>query len=94
HEYNVKSGIENYGEIMGELIKLPKDLVLEGFTAHKKKIETMLNLEMHSQDKEAEARRKDLKAQIAKIEITKNHYLSYEKTKRSNSSGWKKDYLK
>ena len=94
HEYNVKSGIENYSEIMGELIKLPKDLVLEGFSAHKKKIETKLNLEMHSQDKEAEARKKDLKDQIAKIDITKKHYLDYEKTKRSNSSGWKKDYLK
>ena len=94
HEYNVKSGIENYDEIMGELIKLPKDLVQEGFSAHKKKIEAKLNLEMHSQDKEAEDRRKDLKAQIAKIEITKKHYLDYEKTKRSNSSGWKNDYLK
>ena len=94
HEYNVKSGIENYNEIMGELIKLPKDLVLDGFSAHKKKIEAKLNLEMHSQDKEAEDRRKDLKMQIAKIDITKNHYLGYEKTKRSNSSGWKHDYLK
>ena len=94
HEYNIKSGIENYDEIMGELIKLPKDLVLEGFAAHKKKIESKLNLEMHSQDKEAEDRRKDLKTQIAKIDITKKHYLDYEKAKRSNSSGWKKDYLK
>ncbi|WP_084761370.1 SUMF1/EgtB/PvdO family nonheme iron enzyme [Succinimonas amylolytica] len=94
YEYNISSGIENYSEIMGELVKLPKEVVLEGFDHYTKRMQGKLNVEKHSQDRKAEERIKDLRAQIAKIAITKNHYLSYEKEKRSNAAGWKKDYLK
>ena len=94
YEYNISSGIENYSEIMGELVKLPKEVVLEGFDHYAKRMQGKLNVEKHSQDRKAEERIKDLRAQIAKIAITKNHYLSYEKEKRSNAAGWKKDYLK
>ncbi|WP_274968887.1 formylglycine-generating enzyme family protein [Succinimonas amylolytica] len=94
YEYNISSGIENYSEIMGELVKLPKEVVLEGFEHYTKRMQGKLNVEKHSQDRKAEERIKDLRAQIAKIAITKNHYLSYEKEKRSNAAGWKKDYLK
>ena len=94
YEYNINSGIENYSEIMGELVKLPKEVVLEGFDHYTRRMQGKLNVEKHSQDRKAQERINDLTAQIAKIAITKNHYLSYEKEKRSNASGWKKDYLK
>ena len=95
YDYNVKSGLNNYGEIMTELGKLPKDLVLAGFTAHEEDIQKKIDEERkNSGDAVTASRLTDLTAQKARIAVTRAHYISYEKEKRFNSSGWSKDYLK
>ncbi len=94
-EYNVKSGLENYSEIMVELAKLPKEAVVNGFTEYAKTMTKKLDKEKQGEKNEgSENRIKDLSAQIAKIEITKAHYLYYEKEKRFDPQNWSKDYLK
>lgn len=94
-DYNVKAGLENYSEIMAELSKLPKDAVINGFTDYQSAMNKKLDKEKQGEKKEeTENRIKDLTAQMEKIEVTKSHYLYYEKEKRFDPQNWSKDYLK
>ena len=80
---------------MVELAKLPKEAVVNGFTEYAKTMTKKLDKEKQGEKNEgSENRIKDLSAQIAKIELTKAHYLYYEKEKRFDPQNWSKDYLK
>lgn len=90
--YNVRVGLENYGEILVELAKLPKDAVLAGFEDQEKNLKAKLEKEGKETGEDAKARVKDLTAQIKKLAVTKSHYERYEKEKRFDPTGWSKDY--
>ena len=90
--YNVRAGLENYGEIMVELGKLPKDAVLAGFDDQTKSLRAKISKESGSESEDTEARVKDLTAQVEKLAVTKAHYERYEKEKRFDAVGWSKDY--
>ncbi|MBQ9536304.1 MAG: SUMF1/EgtB/PvdO family nonheme iron enzyme [Desulfovibrionaceae bacterium] len=98
--YNVDLGFQNYGEIMTELGKLPKEFVLQGFMAstarlaslRAKEEERLKNLQAKEAIEIAERRIKDLTDQQKCLEITRQHYLHYEHDKRFSKDAWKKDY--
>ncbi len=86
-QYNVDNGINNYADIMSELIKLPKDAVDQGFTNHRKDMQDKLSQET------VEMRRQDLSMQLRRVDLTEKHYQTYNATKRADKGVWKKDYL-
>ena len=90
--YNVRSGLENYAEILAELAKLPKDAVLSGFAEHEKTLTHRLEQEKKADKDFSQARIKDLSKQIKRLGVTRRHYERYEKEKRLDAEGWKKDY--
>ncbi|MCR5084969.1 MAG: formylglycine-generating enzyme family protein [Succinivibrionaceae bacterium] len=93
-KYNIDSGLQNYGEIMTELGKLPKEAVLGGFDAYRKDMQGKLDAERKAPAGEVrEQRISDLSAQLARIEITAAHYARYEKERRLDAGAWSKDYL-
>ncbi len=90
--YNVRAGLENYGEILVELAKLPRDAVLAGFADQEKNLKAKLEKERQDGGKDSGERVKDLTAQAKKLAITKEHYERYEKERRFDAAGWSKDY--
>jgi len=90
--YNVKVGMENYGEILAELAKLPKDAVLEGFDEYAKTLRARIGEEEKNLSADAEARVRDLSAQLERLAVTRGHYERYEKEKRFDAAGWGRDY--
>ncbi len=91
----MKAGLENYGEILAELVKLPRDAVLTGFDEHAETLRTRIAKEKESAagSEDAEARIKDLTVQLERLAVTRGHYERYEKQKRFDASAWSKDYL-
>lgn len=90
--YNVRVGMENYGEILSELAKLPKDAVLEGFDEYAGTLRSRMEKEEKALSPEGEARVRDLSAQIERLAVTRSHYERYEKEKRFDAAGWGRDY--
>ena len=93
--YNVRAGLENYGEILTELAKLPKDAVLAGFDEHAETLRARIAQEQKDSagSEDAAARAKDLTVQLERLAVTRGHYERYEKQKRFDASAWSKDYL-
>lgn len=90
--YNVNAGLENYGEIMSELGKLPKNAVLKGFDGYADFLQAKIDKEKKADSAERPARVRDIKAQLAHLKTTRKHYEKYEKEKRFDAAGWRMDY--
>ncbi len=90
--YNIRVGLENYGEILVELAKLPRDAVLAGFADHEKNLNAELEKERRDAGEDSDERIKDLTAQAEKLPVTRSHYERYEKERRFDAAGWSKDY--
>ena len=90
--YNVRVGLENYGEILVELAKLPRDAVLAGFADQEKSLQAKLEKERRDAGADSEERIRDLTAQAEKLAVTRSHYERYEKERRFDAAGWSRDY--
>ncbi len=91
-EFNIRYGKINYHEIITELSKLPKEFVLLGFDAYRADLEKKIAEIKKSDSSEKNEEIKDIQEQIKCGNVTVNHYLSYEKSKRSETAKWESDY--
>lgn len=92
YDFNVRSGLDNYGEIMAELGKLPKEIVIKGFVWHSDSLEAKIAREQRRLGAESEARMRDIRGQLAWLKTTRAHYEKYEKEKLFDAAAWRKDY--
>lgn len=90
--FNVDVGLENYGEIMAELSKLPQDAVLKGFGVYEEQLGSKAAEEAKTKGPDAEARVHDIKGQIAWLKVTRKHYEKQAREKRSDVAAWRIDY--
>ncbi len=90
--YNIRIGLENYGEILEVLAKLPRDAVLAGFADQEKNLNAKIEKERRDAGKDSDERIKDLTAQAENLAVTRSHYERYEKERRFDAPGWSKDY--
>ncbi len=90
--YNVSAGLENYGEIMSELGKLPQDAVLKGFDWYAASLQAKMDKEKQAPSQDAEARLRDIGTQINWLGTTRAHYEKYAREKRFDAAVWRADY--
>ncbi|MDL2207241.1 formylglycine-generating enzyme family protein [Desulfovibrio sp. OttesenSCG-928-M16] len=91
-QYNITAGLENYGEIMSELAKLPKDAVLKGFDWYAASLQSKIVKTDGADAEEKALRVKDISGQKDLLAITRAHYERYEKEKRFDAAAWRADY--
>ncbi len=92
YAYNVEAGLENYGEIMAELAKLPPEAVKKGFEWYVAALKAKIDKENAGESDNAKARVTDLNAQLDWLATTKAHYEKYAKEKRFDAAAWRNDY--
>ncbi len=90
--WNVDAGLDSYGEIMAELVRLPKDAVLKGFKENGRRLRERIEREKSARTGDSAAAARDLDRQLGMLAVTRRHYEQYEREKRSNAAGWRSDY--
>ena len=90
--YNVNAGLDNYGEIMSELGKLPQEAVLKGFEWYAASLKTKMDKEKQTPSQDSDARLQDIGAQMNWLSTTRAHYEKYAREKRFDAAAWRTDY--
>jgi formylglycine-generating enzyme required for sulfatase activity len=93
YSYNVESGLEDYRQIMTELVKLPESVVEKAFSDHVGFLQQKLTQAGTINDPTVKGNQiRDLTRQMGKLEITTGHWAKFNREKRSDATGWRKDY--
>jgi len=89
--HNVTDGLISYGEIIGELTKLPVDAVDKGFEAYIAKFKIKINKEIKTKQ-ESSKEITMLHNQLKLLPVIMKHYKMMIVEKRADAHAWKLDY--
>ncbi|MBQ9275117.1 MAG: SUMF1/EgtB/PvdO family nonheme iron enzyme [Succinivibrio sp.] len=92
YELNVRDNTRDYGELLGELVKLPEETVTQGFDDWLGALQAKIDAQSKDNSEQGKRLLRDLKLQKAWAGITKIHYQKYALERRYDAASWQKDF--